>query len=67
MNNLDKILKSLNLTKNQLLATRYYNEVDINHLEDLHYGEWTMEDISILSKLSGKTVIYVVNTLKKIS
>lgn len=67
MTNLDKILKSLNLTKPQLLATRHYNEVDINHLEDLHYGEWTMEDISILSKLSGKTVIYVVNTLKKMS
>ncbi|MEO1781968.1 hypothetical protein BAU18_001561 [Enterococcus diestrammenae] len=67
MGNLDIILKSLNLTKKQLLATRYYKEADIRHLEDLHYGEWTMEDISILSKLSGKTVIYVVNTLKKMS
>lgn len=59
------VLKDLAITEFDITTSRYYKLNDVNRLKELSYGEWTMEDITNFSKISGKSLLFVVNSLKK--
>lgn len=59
------VLKDLAITEFDITTSRYYKLNDVNRLKKLSYGEWTMEDITNFSKISGKSLLFVVNSLKK--